>query len=158
MTHIPVGTRLKVTDYVPLPQNRPNVPKTEEMPPVQDLQATIQSTMPLEATEKAADAFKLGGGYHPSSLSEIDLLSLPRASDYNLRGTDLFWSWWERFNPFSFSITEDKQIGYVLNIYNTPSEVVMFLGVMTVVGLIVTLAILGIEKILEYFNIIGKDR
>lgn len=158
MTHIPVGKKLPVTEYVPLPKNRPEVPKTEEMPPVQDLQSSIHPTMPLEATEKPADALFQVGGYHPSSLDEIDLLSLPRGSDYVLRGTDLFKYYWNTYNPFNFSIYEDKHGATVLNIYNFESELLLWVVAVSVVGAILTGIILGTEKLLEYFNIISRDR
>lgn len=54
MTHIPVGKRLPVTEYVPLPQPRPEIPPSTE------------STMPLGSTEKPAGAFLEGPSYHPT--------------------------------------------------------------------------------------------
>lgn len=155
MTHIPVGKKLPVTEYVPLPQNRP---KQAEIPPVQDMEASIDPTMPLGLTEKPADAFKSSGGYHPSSLDQIDLLSLPRASEYNLTGTTWMKYIWNEYNPFNFSWSEDKHGWYNLNIYNNASEVFLWLGSLVLVGLGLSLLVLGVEKILEKLDIISKDR
>ena len=98
-----------------------------------------------------------GGSISPFNL---DIPFNPEAVDlsFPLVGMNKFIYLWNTYNPFSFSVFEDKQGTVVLNIYNTPSEIFLFLGAMLFLGSIITLTILGIEKILEKLRILSKDR
>lgn len=158
MTHIPVGTKLKITEFVPLPIPRPEVPKDTPFVPAQDWGSSTAFRMPLERPEKPADAFN-GGGWYPTSLDELKGLLEPP------NGLIVGSNWWKQkwneilsFNPFSFSIAEDKHGWWNLNIYNFESELLLWVVAVSVVGAILTGIILGTEKILEYFNIISRDR
>lgn len=128
MANIPVGTKIPITEYIPLPLSRPVM---EE-----DIPGGVLSQ------------FKLDIPFNPA---EVDL-------SFPVVGLNWFRMKWNEWNPFNFSWYEDKQGDYVLNIYNWQSEALLYLGAVTVVGLVLTLLILGTEKLLEKLNIISKDR
>lgn len=87
----------------------------------------------------------------PFNPAEVDLT-------FPVVGANWFRMKWNELNPFNFGWSEDKLEGYNLVIYNNASEVLLFLGALAGVSLILTLIILGTEKLLEKLNIISKDR
>lgn len=128
MANIPVGTKIPVTEYIPLPLPRP----------------VMEEDIPGGVLAQ----FKIDIPFNPA---EVDLT-------FPVVGMNWFRMKWNELNPFNFGWSEDKLEGYNLVIYNNASEVLLFIGALAGISLILTGIILGTEKILEKLNIIGKDR
>lgn len=131
MANIPVGQKIPITDYIPLPLSRP----------------VMEENIPGGVLAQ----FKLDIPFNPA---EVDLTFPVVGMNWIRQPLD----WLSRHNPFSFGWSEDRHGWYNLNIYNFESEALLWLGALGLVSLVLTGIILGTEKLLEKFNIISRDR